>query len=348
MNGHLITETNITLMLDGEIFQIERKAPVAARIIEALKRSASTHELRQIMNPKAALKDYTGGRITINQYGHAVYQGTVLPKAMSDRMLALMQEGLKFGHLLKFIERVENNPSFRATQELYEFLEHRGLPITQDGTFLAYKGVNPERWSISGNTQTRVVRGVVDERGRILNTDGATIEVKRQDVDDDRERHCSCGLHVGTLEYASGFGPVVVLCEVDPADVVSVPSDCACQKLRTSKYKVLKEAQGLIKSAVVSQENPYAQYRDYPVDDLDDDDPDFLFEDQYEDEDEDEDEGYEAAPTACDEAAAKVKTAWSKKCPVCQYANNFEKYGAEPTACLICGTALGARHNRNS
>ena len=27
--------------------------------------------------------------------------------------------------------------------------------------------------------------------------------------------------------------------EIDPADVVSVPKDCDCQKLRTSKYKVV-------------------------------------------------------------------------------------------------------------
>ena len=27
--------------------------------------------------------------------------------------------------------------------------------------------------------------------------------------------------------------------EIDPTDVVSVPHDCSCQKLRTSKYKVV-------------------------------------------------------------------------------------------------------------
>ena len=27
--------------------------------------------------------------------------------------------------------------------------------------------------------------------------------------------------------------------EIDPSDVVSVPHDCDCQKLRTSKYKVV-------------------------------------------------------------------------------------------------------------
>jgi hypothetical protein len=30
-----------------------------------------------------------------------------------------------------------------------------------------------------------------------------------------------------------------MIVEVNPADVVSVPKDCSCQKLRTAKYKVV-------------------------------------------------------------------------------------------------------------
>jgi hypothetical protein len=30
-----------------------------------------------------------------------------------------------------------------------------------------------------------------------------------------------------------------MIVEIDPADVVSVPHDCNCQKLRTTKYKVV-------------------------------------------------------------------------------------------------------------
>ena len=30
-----------------------------------------------------------------------------------------------------------------------------------------------------------------------------------------------------------------MIVEINPADVVSVPYDCSCQKLRTSKYKVV-------------------------------------------------------------------------------------------------------------
>jgi hypothetical protein len=46
------------------------------------------------------------------------------------------------------------------------------------------------------------------------------------------------------LEYAKSFGGVgsrLLIVEINPADVVSVPLDSSCQKLRTAKYKVVSE-----------------------------------------------------------------------------------------------------------
>ena len=53
---------------------------------------------------------------------------------------------------------------------------------------------------------------------------------------------CSYGFHAGTYDYAKGYahsGGNLMIVEIDPSDVVSVPRDCDCQKLRTSKYKVV-------------------------------------------------------------------------------------------------------------
>ncbi|MDQ2739570.1 MAG: hypothetical protein M3Y35_13360, partial [Actinomycetota bacterium] len=49
------------------------------------------------------------------------------------------------------------------------------------------------------------------------------------------------GLHVGTFEYAKNFGHKLLICSVNPRDVVSVPRDCGFQKLRTCRYTVLDE-----------------------------------------------------------------------------------------------------------
>ena len=73
---------------------------------------------------------------------------------------------------------------------------------------------------------------------------------------DDRRNHCSHGLHVGSLDYASDFsrGKLVVV-KVNPKDVVSVPSDCACQKCRVSAYKVVSVFEQEIKAPVVDEDN---------------------------------------------------------------------------------------------
>lgn len=91
-----------------------------------------------------------------------------------------------------------------------------------------------------------MIQGKVDEWGHITNTPGETIEVRRTDVDTDPDSYCSTGLHVGSFNYANGFastymGDKVLLVEVDPMDVVSVPRDCDGEKCRCSKYKVLHE-----------------------------------------------------------------------------------------------------------
>jgi hypothetical protein len=113
---------------------------------------------------------------------------------------------------------------------LYTFLEHRALPITDNGNFLAYKAVRED---------------YTDKyTGKFLNTIDAVLEMPRNKVDDDKNVGCSYGFHAGTVEYAKDFmgreGHLMIV-EINPADVVSIPTDCQFQKLRTSKYKVVGE-----------------------------------------------------------------------------------------------------------
>ena len=60
---------------------------------------------------------------------------------------------------------------------------------------------------------------------------------------------CSNGLHAGALNYVASYGSVesndrIVIVKINPEDVVSVPSDCNCEKLRTCRYEVVGEYQG--------------------------------------------------------------------------------------------------------
>lgn len=169
------------------------------------------------------------------------YKGREVPRAVAERVVAIFSERGDLKPFERFMDRLAANPSSRAANELYDFMLSSHLPLTENGTVLAYKGVQDDFWSVSGNLKTRVIRGEVNDRGQILNLIGETIEVARQDVDDNREHECSWGLHVGAQEYASTFAPKMVMVEFDPADAVSVPKDHGCKKLRVSRYKVLKE-----------------------------------------------------------------------------------------------------------
>jgi len=42
----------------------------------------------------------------------------------------------------------------------------------------------------------------------------------------------------------------VLIVKINPADVVSVPNDCSCQKCRVSKYEIIDSYETEIKSAV--------------------------------------------------------------------------------------------------
>jgi hypothetical protein len=138
-----------------------------------------------------------------------------------------------------FLENLARNPSATSIKELVDFLSHGGFPITEDGCFLAYKGVQPNGYSVKGNLDTVVLEGMTNERGQINNKLGANIRIKRASCDDDRNKTCSFGIHVGTFNYASNWGDRLVLVKVNPEDVVSVPVD-GYEKLRCCAYSVEK------------------------------------------------------------------------------------------------------------
>jgi hypothetical protein len=139
---------------------------------------------------------------------------------------------------------LQANPSANSVNELYSFMSYKSLANTSEGKVLGYKGVQSDYWSTTGNADTIVLQGETNDRHQILNEVGATIEVARRCVDDNKDNHCSFGLHVGSFDYAdswAGEGGRLLLVEFDPADAVSVPTDCDFQKLRVSKYKVISD-----------------------------------------------------------------------------------------------------------
>jgi hypothetical protein len=156
-----------------------------------------------------------------------------------------MNEGFKFDHMKRLLENLVQNPSNRAVNEAYTFLENYGLPITDDGCFLAYKAVRRDYKDIYSGT--------------IDNSIGASPTMPRFQVDETYEKDCSSGLHVGALEYVLTYGHFqkghmvnsngnrLLIVKVDPRDVVSVPKYKSHPKMRVSKYTVVDEIKDVVK-----------------------------------------------------------------------------------------------------
>ena len=248
---YIINNAGIVFFVKNKPVKIEKSSAQYARILRVFELPESEQEdaLLEIIDPN------------LNKDGFEVkglevfYKGEALPEVLASKVLNLLKEGLPVSLFGKFWDNLKENPSSSSVRELYDFLAYKELPITEDGCFLAYKGLEDDYWSISGNVKTKVVKGSVDKSGRIFNGVGEEIEVVRHDVDDNRNHHCSFGLHIGSLDYASSFGRgKVVVVKVNPKDVVSVPEDCNCQKCRVSAYKVISDFSNEISCAATSED----------------------------------------------------------------------------------------------
>ena len=220
----------LTVVVDGKQHTILASNPLFASAVSAF----------QIKDFDALMLALDPSRKFLNLYakyeqievkdGTVFVDGDAIKSVVADRIINFLADGVDCLPIFKFITRLQLNPSKRAVDELYTFLEHKHLPVTETGTFLAYKAVRND---------------FTDKHtGKFFNGVGEVLSMPRNKVDDDKNVGCSYGFHAGTLKYASEFASgndKLVLVEIDPADVVSIPTDCQFQKLRTARYKVVAE-----------------------------------------------------------------------------------------------------------
>ena len=157
-------------------------------------------------------------------------------ESLSDTIERYRREGRDPENLVRFMRRLAKNPSKRSRDQLFNWTQAKNMTVDEDGYLIGYKGVTAEMLSI--NAGTAFVNGV-ETTGQIPNLVGTVVSMPRSEVQDDPTIGCSTGLHVGSWDYASGFGEVTLEVRIDPADVVSVPKDCGFQKLRCCEYEVI-------------------------------------------------------------------------------------------------------------
>ena len=226
MIPYILTDNSLTVVINGKSLTMSSEAANFSQAKQALVEGCYD-DLEDLFDLAKAITNYAEGNIRIDN-NTLFFGDEMVNNHVVDRILEFMQNDLPFEPLVKFLEKLLDNPSRRAVDELYRFLEHKNMPLTPDGNFLAYKGVDE-------NFMDRYT-------GKFSNAVGEVLEMPRRGVCDDANIGCSHGFHAGSYEYAKGYahgGGNLMIVEINPADVVSVPHDCNCQKLRTTKYKVV-------------------------------------------------------------------------------------------------------------
>ena len=206
----VIPDKSITVFLDGQRFSITSDNKLFAQAFQAYKEE-NWDAFVGYVNPEIRLKSlyasYEGIEV---KDGNLFVFGDAVHSTLATRVMSFLEHDLDCVHLFKFILKLNLNPSKRAVD--------------------AYKAVREDYTD--------------KHTGKFLNTVGSVLEMPRNKVDDDKNVGCSYGFHAGTKEYATDFaygeGHIMEV-EINPADVVSIPTDCNFQKLRTCKYKVVAE-----------------------------------------------------------------------------------------------------------
>lgn len=256
--SYISSNGNTNIFLGGEYFAIDDSHKYYREIIEELSKDgdADPQQIRWYLDQGKVVETFSEGNIKVVN-GSVLYRGQPISNYCLEKALEFAANGFPYKPLLRFMDRLMENPSRNSVQELYRFLEHKGIPITQDGYFLAHKVVRPDYMD--------KYSGTVD------NSVGKLISMPRNMVDDNMNNHCSNGYHVGALDYIYWYGKEgdrIMTVKVDPADCVSVPTDHDFMKLRVCKYEVVAEY------GVVSQDK-LDEFKDaYTKDYADDDEND--------------------------------------------------------------------------
>ena len=301
---YITSENSLTIFWDGKPCTL-RKENANFELAKKALLEARYDDLGDLLDIKKSIENFVQGDIEVKDEV-VYYKGHRLHGVVVDKLIDMLRSGMKDSTpITNFITRLQANPSANSVAELYTFLGYKSLPTTPEGKVLGYKGVQSDYWSSTGNADTIVVQGETNERHQILNEVGATIEVARRCVDDNKDNHCSFGLHVGSFDYASdwsGHDGKLLLVEFDPSDAVSVPTDCNFQKLRVSKYKVISDItdqkKELDKPVYEANKPIYGSDSDDYVDDEDDYEDDYDYVDEEDDTDYDNliESHYEANP----------------------------------------------------
>lgn len=231
-NFYLQTEKGLSLFVNGKNYSIAKDAPQYNRILKILGwQRVRWDQILKLVDVKNSLLSYLGKNFRIDN-GTLSYviskDAEIRSNPLILRILEAIVENKKPIFLMKFFDKLLENPLKTAVDELFLFLEDNDLPITEDGDFLAYKNVGKNYMDC--------------HTGRFDNSIGKIVSMPREDVNPDRKTTCSTGLHFCSQSYLKAYpGEHTMVLKINPKNVVAIPEDYNNAKGRCCEYKVIGE-----------------------------------------------------------------------------------------------------------
>lgn len=244
MLSYTMTPKSLNICIDGSMFTIDQTHANYNAIREELKAYSNTYppsrpafakRIKELCDIKKFIAMWTRGDVEVGADA-VLYKGQPVSGVIATRLISMVSEGFSPEPLAAFLAKLQANPAEHARNELYLWLETSNLPICEDGDFLAFKSVRYDYLS--------------HHDGVTNNSIGTILEMPREDVDPERDNTCSTGFHFCSMDYlyTYGGGSRIVILKINPADVVSIPSDYNNKKGRAWRYLVVDE----VKSARVA------------------------------------------------------------------------------------------------
>lgn len=226
MYPYLITGNAVVVVVNNKQYTLSKGNIGFDALIEAIK-EGRWEDVPALASPVVAVRKFSNGFVDVID-GQVTYDGQPIHSVLSQKILDMFEQGFDINPLTNFMQNLYTNPSKRAVDELFGFLESGNMPITEDGYFLAYKKVREDYTDVHS--------------GKFDNSVGKVVSMPRNQVDDNKDNTCSAGLHFCSFDYLKSFGGSrIMILKINPADVVSIPSDHQQQKGRTWRYTVIGE-----------------------------------------------------------------------------------------------------------
>jgi hypothetical protein len=245
--SHLVTTRDgkpqsVSLVIRGKPYNLSATHQNFQGVLNELKKAAPDEKkIVALIDAQEALLEFSNKTVTVSG-GGVYYKGNKIGGTVVTRLLEFMRTGLPYEPLLRFLQNLPDNE--RARDALYSFLENKGLTLTPDGCFLAYKGVRADYTSGYPNNLPSLKGPMVTrESGKYLRFKaGDKLRCDREDCDLNTSVECSKGIHVGSHDFAKGYtsNGHMMLVKVNPKDTVSIPHSHG-EKVRVCAVEVLAD-----------------------------------------------------------------------------------------------------------